>query len=120
MPAITNLTTNLTTICRPCPFCGSEGLRAEYDSTGTTLHCDDGCHGQFNFPASITEVAEMWRRNVNNAEIRRTVDRFDSARELLARELLEAAARESAAAFCEQYASPAPESATAPLPGEEE
>ena len=46
----------------PCPFCGTDGLTAEYDSFGTTLYCA-GCHGSFNFPAFIQEVDEMWTRN---------------------------------------------------------
>ena len=50
----------------PCPFCGTEGLKAEYYSFGTTFYCEDGCHGQFNFPAFIHEVDEMWRQNLKS------------------------------------------------------
>ncbi len=49
-----------------CPFCGSEGLTSEYDSFGTTIYCDDGCHGQFNFPAFEDEVLEMWENTMRN------------------------------------------------------
>lgn len=49
----------------PCPFCGTGGLTAEYDSFGTALYCE-GCHGTFNFPAFIEEVQTMWLKNKLN------------------------------------------------------
>lgn len=46
----------------PCPFCKVAGLRSQYSSVGTTLYCENGCHGEFTFPAFENEVLEMWQR----------------------------------------------------------
>jgi hypothetical protein len=48
-----------------CPFCGAKGLTSEYDSYGTNIYCEEGCHGHFNFPAFQNEVKQMWKEHKN-------------------------------------------------------
>ena len=53
----------------PCPFCGASEMAAEYSSAGTTLYCENGCHGSFTFPAFESEVEAMWKKYRRKGEL---------------------------------------------------